>query len=96
MTEEALDPVIARALAATLRALRAETGLSQEEVAHAAGITRNHYQLLESGLSDRAKGSPANPRLSTLIDLSDVFGTPLSQLVEAVVAEESLIRRRAT
>ncbi|WP_167002103.1 helix-turn-helix transcriptional regulator [Mumia sp. ZJ430] len=96
MTEEALDPAIARALAAVLRSLRAESGLSQEDVAHAAGITRNHYQLLESGLSDRAKGSPANPRLSTLLDLSRVFGTPLTQLVEAVVTDQSLTHRQGT
>ncbi|MFD1826099.1 MULTISPECIES: helix-turn-helix transcriptional regulator [Mumia] len=96
MTEEALDPAIARALAAVLRSLRAESGLSQEDVAHAAGITRNHYQLLESGLSDRAKGSPANPRLSTLLDLSRVFGTPLTQLVDAVVTDQSLTHRQGT
>jgi len=49
--------------------LREAKGLTQEELAHRVGISRNHLQLLEMGLSDRAKQTPANPRLSTLVAL---------------------------
>ncbi len=55
--------------------------MSQEQVANSAGINRNHYQLLESGLSDRAKNTPANPRLSTLVALCAVYGTTVPDLV---------------
>lgn len=55
--------------------------MTQEQVAHSAGINRNHYQLLESGLSDRAKNTPANPRLSTLVRLCEVYGTTVPDLI---------------
>ena len=79
--EPQLERRLADALAARLRELRSAKGLSQEAVAHAAGIHRNHYQLLESGLSDRKKQSPANPRLSTLVALCRVYGTTVPDLV---------------
>ncbi|GEL93893.1 helix-turn-helix domain-containing protein [Cellulomonas composti] len=79
--EPQLERALARALAEELRRLRAVSGLTQEQVAHAAGINRNHYQLLESGLSDRAKNTPANPRLSTLVALADVYATTVPDLV---------------
>lgn len=79
--EPELERRVADALARRLRELRSTTGLSQEAVAHAAGIHRNHYQLLESGLSDRKKHSPANPRLSTLVALCAVYETTVPELV---------------
>jgi transcriptional regulator with XRE-family HTH domain len=79
------EPELARtralALAERLRDLRAAKGMTQEQAAHAAGMDRNHYQLLESGLSDRKKKTPANPRLSTLAALCDVFDTTVPDLV---------------
>lgn len=79
--EPALERRLADALADRLRELRAATGLTQEQVAHAAGLHRNHYQLLESGLSDRRKQTPANPRLSTLVALCRVYETTVPELV---------------
>lgn len=79
--EPQLERRLSDALAERLRSLRAEAGLTQEQVAHQAGINRNHYQLLESGLSDRAKRTPANPRLSTLVALCGVYGTSVPDLV---------------
>ena len=79
--EPTFDRGLADALADRLRTLRVATGLSQEAVAHRAGLHRNHYQLLESGLSDRKKQTPANPRLSTLIALCEVYETTVPQLV---------------
>ena len=79
--EPELERALADALANRLRLLRAGTGLSQEAVAHQAGLHRNHYQLLESGLSDRKKQTPANPRLSTLVALCQVYDTTVPDLV---------------
>lgn len=72
--------LVAQVLGARLRALRHAKGLSQIQVAEAAGIARNHYQLLEAGRSDRARGAPANPRLSTLMGLAYVFDTTVARL----------------
>lgn len=79
--EPELERTRAVALAERLRDLRAAKGMTQEQAAHAAGMDRNHYQLLESGLSDRKKKTPANPRLSTLAALCDVFETTVPDLV---------------
>jgi len=79
--EQMLERRLADALADRLRSLRAAAGLSQEAVAHGAGLHRNHYQLLESGLSDRKKHTPANPRLSTLVALCTVYDTTVPDLV---------------
>lgn len=80
-TDPPMDRLMAERLGQQLRTLRSGTGLTQEQVANAAGINRNHYQLLESGISDRKKNSPANPRLSTLVALSEVLGTSVPDLV---------------
>lgn len=68
-----------RELGITLQRRRLELGLSQEELAHAAGITRSHYQQLEKGHSrpDRS----ANPSLRTLVSLSQVLGLLVSDLL---------------
>lgn len=48
-------------------------------------MSKNHVQLLESGLSDRKKRSPANPRFATLVALSRALGVDLPDLVQGVV-----------
>lgn len=53
-----------------VRELREAHGLTQEALAEQVGITRNHLQLLELGVSNRRSRTPANPRLSTLAALS--------------------------
>ena len=75
---------LARALGRRLSDLRESRGLTQEVVAEAAGMSRNHYQLLENGLSNRRAKRPANPRLSTLVALSDVLGVSVPELVTAI------------
>ena len=82
--ESAIERELAEALGRRLAELRQTRGLTQESVAHAAGISRNHYQLLESGLVQRGNSKPANPRLSTLIALSRVLGTSVPELIGAV------------
>ncbi|MCB0928962.1 MAG: helix-turn-helix transcriptional regulator [Mycolicibacterium insubricum] len=75
---------LAQALGRRLLELREARGLTQETVAEASGMSRNHYQLLESGLSNRKTRRPANPRLSTLVALSEVLGVSVPDLVGPV------------
>ena len=72
-----LDRAVAVQLGTQIRELRESRRLTQEKLADEVGLTRNHIQLLESGLSARAKNSPANPRLSTLLALSQALGARL-------------------
>jgi transcriptional regulator with XRE-family HTH domain len=69
----------AEELSRTLRSLRRKRGLSQEAVAHAAGLTAYTYQKFEHGES--RPGTPMNPGLKTLIELSRVFGVSVSELL---------------
>lgn len=77
---------LAKRLGLLLMAARQERGLTQEQVVEEAGISRNHLQLLESGLSNRS-GAPANPRLSTLVALADALGTDVPSLLSEVFSE---------
>ena len=52
---------------------------TQAQIAESAGMTRNHYQLLEAGRS--ATGDLANPRLSTICALANVLELPLGDLL---------------
>lgn len=69
-----------RQLAGRLRELRAASGLTQEAVAHGAGIAANTYQKYEKGESK--PGTPMNPQLYTLLSLSRVFKIELSSLLD--------------
>ena len=62
-----------------LRSLRDERGLSQESVAHEAGISTYTYQKFEKGESK--PGTPMNPRLYTLLALADVFEMDVRELL---------------
>lgn len=78
------------ALCERLRALRKERGLTQNQLAHAAGIARNHYQLLEAGKS--ASGGVANPTLATMLAVSTALGISLDELLHGVLAHYSVWR----
>lgn len=67
-------------LGARLRGLRCECGLTQEEVAARAGIATFTYQKFEKGES--RPGTPMNPELYTLQDLSRALGVELSVLLD--------------
>jgi transcriptional regulator with XRE-family HTH domain len=69
-----------QALAAVLRELRADTGRSQEAVAHDVGITMGSYARIERGLAD--------PKWSTLRRIAAVLGVTLSELARAVEARD--------
>ncbi|MGU3426684.1 helix-turn-helix transcriptional regulator [Microbacterium paraoxydans] len=69
----------AQRLATTLRQAREDAGLSQEQVAYRAGLTRYTYQKYEKGES--RPGSPANPTLRTMLALSQVLGVTVASLI---------------
>ena len=56
-----------------LRTARVDRALTQEDVAHAAGLNLSYYGKLERGQN--------NPPLDTLIRVPGVLGVPLSELV---------------
>lgn len=62
----------ARALGTELQRRRLELGLTQEDLAHQAGLTRTHYQQMERGWWK--KGVTANPSLKVLVRLAQVLG----------------------
>ncbi len=71
----------ARELGVTLQRLRLEKKLSQEKLAHMAGISAYTYQKFEKGES--RPGAPMNPRLFTLIALAQVLDTSIENLLPA-------------
>jgi len=75
------DPwdVYARELGVRLQRARLAAKLSQERTAHAAGISTFTYRKLEKGESN--PGTPANPRLRTLLALAEVLELDLVDLL---------------
>jgi len=69
----------AKELGGNLAKARAATGLSQERVAHAAGISAYTLQKFEKGESK--PDTPMNPRLVTLVALSRVLNVGLTELL---------------
>lgn len=69
----------AQRLATALRRAREGAGLSQEQVAYRAGLTRYTYQKYEKGES--RPGTPANPTLRTILAISQVLEVSLPQLI---------------
>ncbi|MCB9555215.1 MAG: helix-turn-helix transcriptional regulator [Deltaproteobacteria bacterium] len=61
-------------LGAKLAELRGGAGLTQQEAAEAAGITRQHLQRVEYGL--------ANPKAETLYELARIYKLTIAELVE--------------
>ena len=68
-----------RELGHNLLRARSASNLSQERAAHAAGISSFTYRKLEKGESN--PGTPANPRLRTLVALAEVFGITVQELM---------------
>lgn len=69
----------ARQLGVNLQRLRQERGISQERLAHMAGISSYTYQKFEKGESK--PGTPMNPRLFTLIAIAQVLDVELESLL---------------
>ena len=71
-------PPIDPALAAVLRRLRTESGLSQEAVAHQAGVSYTTLAKIELAQS--------NPGWATVRAIADALGVTLVELASAVEA----------
>lgn len=56
-----------------LKALRKRRGMTQEQVALAAGITQSHYSLIERGL--------ISPTMRTVQKLADALGVDFRELL---------------
>jgi transcriptional regulator with XRE-family HTH domain len=80
----------ARQLGLELHRRRVAAGLSQEQLAAAAGITRATYGQLEKGLS--RPEVPANPSLYTLVALSNVLRIDVTQLIPSGAPDVSAWR----
>lgn len=72
-------------LSGNLRRLRSEAKLSQEQLAHAAGLAGFTYQKFEKGES--RPGAPMNPGLATLLGLCQALGVSLAELLPAWVPD---------
>lgn len=72
-------PPIDTALAAVLRRLRIERGLSQEAVAHQAGVSYTTLAKIELAQS--------NPGWATVRAVADALGVKLAELAAAVEAQ---------
>ncbi len=77
--EDAAWSDYAAQLAANLRQLRAQAGLSQEDVAYRSGLTRYTYQKYEKGESK--PGTPANPTIRTLLAISQALDVELTEIL---------------
>jgi DNA-binding XRE family transcriptional regulator len=66
-------------LSVQLRRFRLEAGLSQEEVASRAGLSRFIYRQYESGESRR--GTAANPALRSVLSIAQVLQVPIEELL---------------
>jgi len=68
-----------RELGVRLNRERHRANLSQERLAHMAGLTRHHYQQLEKGESRPRR--PANPSLRHVMTLAQALGVGLMELL---------------
>jgi transcriptional regulator with XRE-family HTH domain len=65
-----------RALANRIKELRDRKGISQEELAHRAGLSRTGMGFLETG--------KRWPRLDTLMKVADGLNIPLDELLKGL------------
>ena len=72
----------AREIGTNIQRYRAARGFSQDRVAYEANLSRYTYQKLEKGES--RPGTPANPRLMTLLAISQVLAVRLEDLLPEV------------
>ncbi|MFT3864495.1 MAG: helix-turn-helix transcriptional regulator [Solirubrobacterales bacterium] len=63
-------------LAKAIRELRTKRGITQEDLAHGAGITVGHLSKIERGL--------ANPGWSTVEAIADALGVKMAEIVRRV------------
>ena len=69
----------AKNLGIELQRRRIALDITQENLAHRAGLTRTHYQQLERGFWK--PGSPANPSLKMLVRLAQALQLEVAELL---------------
>jgi len=74
----------ARALGLNIMRFRHARGLSQERLAHMAGISGNTVHLYEKG--EARPGAPMNARLFTLVALAQVLDVSVADLLPTTPA----------
>jgi transcriptional regulator with XRE-family HTH domain len=76
-------PEAAERFGGVVRALRQDSGLTQEMLAVRIGITKNQLQLIEAGRSASGKqdAGPSNPRMTTLFGIAEAFDLSVEQLM---------------
>lgn len=62
------------ALGKAIRQLRDKRGMTQEALAHAAGVTVGHLSMIERGHS--------NPTWGTIKGIAKALGTPMGELAK--------------
>lgn len=69
-----------------LKSLRTANHFTQEQLAYAAGLTKNQIQLFEAGRGSGKAGStnPANPTMATIAGLASAFDMTVSELFAAL------------
>ncbi|WP_282857213.1 helix-turn-helix domain-containing protein [Pseudoclavibacter helvolus] len=72
----------ARELGVNLQRQRMASGFTQEALAHAAGLTRTHYQQIERGFWK--KDQPANTSIKVLARIAQVLGVEVAELLPSV------------
>ncbi|MFV0433028.1 MAG: helix-turn-helix domain-containing protein [Leucobacter sp.] len=90
MTRQTTPPAwasFAQQIGLRLHEARIAAGMSQEQLAVRAGITRATYSQLEKGLT--RPGVAANPTIYTLVSLSQTLGLTLADLIPDEVPDVS-------
>jgi transcriptional regulator with XRE-family HTH domain len=72
-------------IAKTIKARRAELGISLQDVADATGISKAHIWDLERGAS-------SDPKVTTLLALSDALRVSLAQILGAEISQPLMSR----
>lgn len=72
----------ARELGLELQRHRIAAGITQEDLAHRAGLTRTHYQQIERGLWKPEQ--PSNPSVKVLAYLAHELQVEIGDLVPGV------------
>ncbi|MDT0201004.1 helix-turn-helix transcriptional regulator [Nocardioides sp. AE5] len=94
---------VSAVLGRKVQAAREARRMTQEELAHRAGISRNHVQNIERSRNNQrdpetGKVGPANPRLSTIYAVADAFRVDVTWLMDPeipIVAMERLPDERS-
>ncbi|SDF11521.1 Transcriptional regulator, contains XRE-family HTH domain [Cellulosimicrobium cellulans] len=82
----------AEELGRRLAAVRRAQGITQIDLAHAAGVDRNQVQNIENSRTS-AKGKPGNTTLRTLFLLAAALGVPPALLIPSLNAVPGTRRR---